>query len=62
MRSTLLYTHPEAVIPAKLVPACIKRGVGIQLNKTGFRIKPGRTIKASGLCSHLYELQYQPLA
>jgi len=47
-RPTLFWTHSEAVIPAKLVPACFKRGAGIQLNKIGFRVKPGMTIKGKG--------------
>ena len=32
-----------AVIPATLVPACVKRGAGIQQRKTGLQIKPGMT-------------------
>src|SRR3990172_3692348 len=43
VRPTLLYTHSGAVIPAK---------AGIQLNKTGFRVKPGMTIKVKGLSTH----------
>ena len=40
MRPTLLYISSEAVIPAK---------AGIQLGNTGFRVKPGMTIKVKGL-------------
>jgi hypothetical protein len=40
-----MYRHSGAVIPAKPVPAYFKRGVGIQLRKTGFRVTPGMTIK-----------------
>jgi len=37
---------PIAVIPAKLVPACLKQGAGIQkISETGFRIKCGMTGK-----------------
>ncbi len=43
VRPTLLYTHSEAVIPAK---------AGIQPSKTGFRVKPGMTIKVKGLSTH----------
>jgi hypothetical protein len=37
---TLLYISCKAVIPAK---------AGIQLRNTGFRVKPGMTIKVKGL-------------
>jgi hypothetical protein len=37
---TLLYISSEAVIPAK---------AGIQPGNTGFRVKPGMTIKVKGL-------------
>ena len=37
---TLLYINSETVIPAK---------AGIQLTNTGFRVKPGMTIKVKGL-------------
>ena len=40
VRPTLLYISPEAVIPAK---------AGIQFRNTGFRVKPGMTIKVKGL-------------
>jgi hypothetical protein len=40
VRLTLLYISSEAVIPAK---------AGIQIENTGFRVKPGMTIKAKGL-------------
>jgi hypothetical protein len=40
VRPTLHYTNSEAVIPAK---------AGIQLRNTGFRVKPGMTIKKKGL-------------
>jgi hypothetical protein len=40
---TLLYINSEAVIPAK---------PGIHLGKTGFRVKPGMTIKVKGLLTH----------
>jgi hypothetical protein len=40
VRPTLLYINSEAVIPAK---------AGIQLRNTGFRVKPGMTIKVKGL-------------
>jgi len=40
MRLTFLYTNSEAVIPAK---------AGIQLRKTGFRVKPGMTNKGKGV-------------
>ena len=36
VRLTLLYIKLEAVIPAK---------AGIQIRNTGFRVKPGMTIK-----------------
>lgn len=39
----------EAVNPAKLVLACLKRGAGNQLKKTGFPVKPEMTIKAEEL-------------
>ena len=59
MRPTLLYTHSEAVIPAP----DRSRGqalAGIQHRKlvpdsdrgTGFRVKPGMTIKVKGLSTH----------
>ena len=37
---TLLYISSEDVIPAK---------AGIQIENTGFRVKPGMTIKVKGL-------------
>ena len=40
MRLTLLSISSEAVIPAK---------AGIQIENTGFRVKPGMTIKVKGL-------------
>ena len=40
VRPTLLYISSEAVIPAK---------AGIQIENTGFRVKPGMTIKVKGL-------------
>jgi len=40
VRPTLLYMIPEAVIPAK---------AGIQIEKNGFRVRPGMTIKVKGL-------------
>jgi hypothetical protein len=40
---TLLYIHSKAVIPAK---------AGIQLRKTGFRVKPGMTIEVKRLMEH----------
>jgi hypothetical protein len=40
VRPTLLYISSKAVIPAK---------AGIQLRNTGFRVKPGMTIKVKGL-------------
>ena len=40
MRPTLLYINSEPVIPAE---------AGIQLRNTGFRVKPGMTIKVKGL-------------
>jgi hypothetical protein len=40
VRPTLLYINSETVIPAK---------AGIQLANTGFRVKPGMTIKVKGL-------------
>jgi hypothetical protein len=40
VRLTLLYISSEAVIPAK---------AGIQIENTGFRVKPGMTIKVKGL-------------
>ena len=43
VRPTLLYISPEAVIPAK---------AGIQFRNTGFRVKPGMTIKVKGLLTH----------
>ena len=43
MRRTLLYISSEAVIPAK---------AGIQIENTGFRVKPGMTIKVKGLLTH----------
>src|SRR3972149_3399823 len=49
VRPTLLYTHSGAVIPAK---------AGIQLNKTGFRVKPGMTIKVKGLSTHYTSLDF----
>src|SRR3990172_4711568 len=51
VRPTLLYTHSEAVIPAP----DRSRGqalAGIQPSKTGFRVKPGMTIKVKGLSTH----------
>ena len=39
-RPTLLYMSSEAVIPAK---------AGIQFKNTGFRVKPGMTIKGKEL-------------
>jgi hypothetical protein len=38
MRTTLLYMSSEVVIPAK---------AGIQIENTGFRVKPGMTIKVT---------------
>ena len=43
VRLTLLYINFEAVIPAK---------AGIQLGKTGFRVKPGMTINGKGFMTH----------
>ena len=43
----LLHISSEAVIPAK---------AGIQLRNTGFRVKPGMTIKAKGLLTQ-YTIQ-----
>jgi hypothetical protein len=40
VRLTLLYIGSEVVIPAK---------AGIQIENTGFRLKPGMTIKVKGL-------------
>ena len=40
VRPALLYVRSEAVIPAK---------AGIQVRNTGFRVKPGMTIKVKGL-------------
>jgi len=40
VRPTLIYIGCEAVIPAK---------AGIQFRNTGFRVKPGMTIKVKGL-------------
>ena len=40
VRPTLLYINSETVIPAK---------AGIQFANTGFRAKPGMTIKVKGL-------------
>ncbi len=40
VRPTLLYISSEVVIPAK---------AGIQIETTGFRVKPGMTIKVKGL-------------
>jgi hypothetical protein len=40
LRPALLYISSQAVIPAK---------AGIQIENTGFRVKPGMTIKAKGL-------------
>ena len=40
VRPSLLCMSSEAVIPAK---------AGIQFINTGFRVKPGMTIKANGL-------------
>ena len=40
VRPTLLYMSSEAVIPAK---------AGIQFKNTGFRVKPGMTIKVKEL-------------
>ncbi len=57
VRPMLLYINSGAVIPAKLVPACFKRGAGIQLKKTGFRVKPGMTIKVKGLSTHYTSLR-----
>ena len=42
----------QTVIPAELVPVCFKRGAGIQFIKTGFRVKPGMTVKVKGLMTH----------
>ncbi len=47
VRPTLLYINFEGVIPAK---------AGIQLKKTGFRVKPGMTIKVKGLSTHYTRL------
>ena len=41
--STLLYTNSEVVIPAK---------AGIQRRETGFRVKPGMTVKVKRLMEH----------
>jgi len=49
VRPTRLYTHSGAVIPAK---------AGIQLNKTGFRVNPGMTIKVKGLSTHYTRVIY----
>jgi hypothetical protein len=43
VRLILLYTNSEAVIPAK---------AGIQIEYTGFRVKPGMTKKGKGLLTH----------
>jgi Flp pilus assembly protein TadD len=43
VRLTLLCISSKAVIPAK---------AGIQLRNTGFRVKPGMTIKVKGLLTH----------
>src|SRR3990172_8238248 len=51
VRPTLLYTHSGAVIPAP----DRSRGQAlaeIQPSKTGFRVKPGMTIKVKGLSTH----------
>jgi hypothetical protein len=40
---TLLYINFKGVIPAK---------AGIQLRNTGFRVKPGMTIKGKGFMTH----------
>jgi hypothetical protein len=43
VRLTLLYISSDVVIPAK---------AGIQKGKTGFRVKPGMTIKGKGFMTH----------
>ena len=48
MRPTLVYISYEAVIPAK---------AGIQFRKTGFRVKPGMTIKVKGLLTQYTKLK-----
>ena len=47
VRPTLLYMSPETVIPAK---------AGIQIENTGFRVKPGMTIKVKGLLTQYTNL------
>jgi hypothetical protein len=47
---TLFYINSEVVIPAK---------AGIQLNNTGFRIKPGMTNKAKTFLNHYTSVVYQ---
>src|SRR3990172_5522251 len=59
VRPTLLYTHSGAVIPAP----DRSRGqalAGIQPSKTGFRVKPGMTIKVKGLSTHYTSMSAAP--
>jgi hypothetical protein len=53
VRLTLLYISSEAVIPAK---------AGIQIENTGFRVKPGMTIKVKGLLTQYTGIQTLPAA
>ena len=55
LRPVLLYISPEAVIPAKvrlgarLSAKPSEAWAGIQIKNTGFRVKPGMTLKVKGL-------------
>jgi len=46
---TLFYINFEGVIPAK---------AGIQVRNTGFRVKPGITIKGKGFMTH-YTMEFK---
>ena len=49
VRPTLLYISSEAVIPAK---------AGIQFKDTGFRVKPGMSIKVKELLTQYSSLEF----
>jgi hypothetical protein len=64
VRPTLLYISSEAVIPAKagIQIASGPEGPMAQRENTGFRVKPGMTIKVKGLLTRYTSINLPPIS